>query len=299
MNPLPDSGARSTFSTGGVRDASAGKGLPSRIPAEALRALARRFEDGEAKYPDVDGTPNWMRGIPLSRYFDSAFRHLLQASEGDTTEDHFGAVLWNISCWMWTAGAIERGELPAELDDLPFRKHQKKVTLQEMTDASADDGDPSPEAAAQPSRYADMAIQFANQEAERARKIRFGNLEVDAPELPEGFTGFKVLPATHGPQEGDMSFFWYQRGEPCSGWRSDWGPYSHGPHRSEFHWIVATRPLVPGDRIEVTDDGGVGEPHVFETTVLEPGPYQSTLGHAIVLTPHGQFRESQTRLLVS
>lgn len=285
MNPLPDSGARSTFSTGGVRDASAGKGLPSRIPAEALRALARRFEDGEAKYPDVDGTPNWMRGIPLSRYFDSAFRHLLQASEGDTTEDHFGAVLWNISCWMWTAGAIERGELPAELDDLPFRKHQKKVALHEVVDAYADDwgwNQPGPE------------------NDRRARKIRFGDLEVGAPELPEGFTGFKILPATHGPQKGDMAFFWYPSGNPCGGWwRPEHSGYEPGPGQTEYHWIVATRPLVPGDMIEVTDDGGVGEPHVFETTVLEPGPYQSTLGHTTVLTPHGQFRESQTRLLVS
>lgn len=118
MNPpLPDTGARSEFSTGAVRDAMTGKGLPSCIPPCAIRAMAKRFEDGAQKYE----RNNWMKGIPLSRFQDSAMRHLLQLAEGDTTEDHAGAVLWNIACWMWTAEAIAAGKLPNELDDLPFK----------------------------------------------------------------------------------------------------------------------------------------------------------------------------------
>lgn len=114
---LPTTGAMSEFSTGAVRDASAGKGLPSCIPPVALRKLAQRFEDGAAKYQKN----NWQKGIPLSRYQDSLMRHTLAHAEGDTSEDHMGAMLWNASAWAWTEEAITKGRLPAELDDLPFR----------------------------------------------------------------------------------------------------------------------------------------------------------------------------------
>ena len=77
---LPDTGSRSKFTTGAVRDASEGKGIPSLIPIEALRAVSKRFEDGATKY----GRDNWKKGIPLSRYVDSLYRHLWQLMEGDT-----------------------------------------------------------------------------------------------------------------------------------------------------------------------------------------------------------------------
>lgn len=114
---LPDSGARTEFTTGAVRDAMAGKGLPSMIPPIAIRAMARRFEDGAAKY----GNLNFQRGIPLSRFVDSIYRHLLAWSEGDETEDHGGAVLWNMAVAMWTHEQIQDGSLPETLNDLPYR----------------------------------------------------------------------------------------------------------------------------------------------------------------------------------
>jgi hypothetical protein len=91
-----------------------GKGLPSMIPTEAITAMAKRFEDGASKY----GADNWRKGIPLSRYCDASYRHLMQCRDGDQTEDHFGAVLWNISCWLWTKNKIEKGDLPESLDDI-------------------------------------------------------------------------------------------------------------------------------------------------------------------------------------
>lgn len=115
---LPDSGARSEFSTGAVRDASVGKGYFSLIPPIALRAIAKRFEDGATKY----GRDNWQKGIPLSRYVDSLNRHILAAAEGRTDEDHFGAILWNAAAWLWTENEIREGRLPAELDDLTYRQ---------------------------------------------------------------------------------------------------------------------------------------------------------------------------------
>ena len=113
---LPDSGDRTNFDTGAVRDAMNGKGLPSLIPPEAIRRCARRFEDGASKY----GLHNWMKGIPLSRYQDAITRHTLAAAEGQTDEDHLGAVLWNAAAWVWTQDEIEAGRLPASLDDRPY-----------------------------------------------------------------------------------------------------------------------------------------------------------------------------------
>jgi len=121
---LPDSGDRTQFDTGAVRDAMSGKGLPSLIPPEAIRRCARRFEDGANKY----GLHNWMKGIPLSRYQDTITRHTLAAAEGQTDEDHLGAVLWNAAAWVWTQDEIEAGRLPESLDDRPYRKGASGVT---------------------------------------------------------------------------------------------------------------------------------------------------------------------------
>lgn len=113
-NSLPDSGERSEFTTGAVRDAMSGKGCPSLIPLEALRAVSKRFEDGATKY----GRDNWKKGIPLSRYVDSLYRHLWQLMENDQAEDHGGAVIWNAMCLIQTKKWIEEGKLPSELNDL-------------------------------------------------------------------------------------------------------------------------------------------------------------------------------------
>ncbi len=115
--PLPDSGARSQFSTGAVRDASIGKGHFHSIPPVALRKLAKRFEDGAKKY----AKGNYLLGIPLSHFQDSLTRHTLAWAEGDTSEDHAGAILWNAAVMVWTDEEIQAGRLPKELGDLPYR----------------------------------------------------------------------------------------------------------------------------------------------------------------------------------
>jgi hypothetical protein len=117
MNSLPDSGHRTTYQTGAVRDASAGKGHFHSIPPSALRRIAKRFEDGAEKY----SKDNWMKGIPLSHYQDSLMRHTLAWAEGDATEDHLGAILWNAACADWTEQQASAGRLPKEMIDLPYR----------------------------------------------------------------------------------------------------------------------------------------------------------------------------------
>lgn len=119
-DPLPDSGQRSQYATGAVRDASVGKGHFHSIPPTALRHLAKRFEDGARKY----AKNNFAKGIPLSHFQDSLTRHILSWAEGDESEDHAGAILWNAAVMVWTDEEIKAGRLPSELDDLLYRRRQ-------------------------------------------------------------------------------------------------------------------------------------------------------------------------------
>ena len=60
--------------------------------------VARHFENGALKY----GERNWQKGIPISRYIDSATRHLMKDLAGETDEDHAAAFVWNCMCAAWT-----------------------------------------------------------------------------------------------------------------------------------------------------------------------------------------------------
>lgn len=60
--------------------------------------VARHFENGALKY----GEHNWQKGIPISRYIDSALRHLMKDLAGETDEDHAAAFVWNCMCAAWT-----------------------------------------------------------------------------------------------------------------------------------------------------------------------------------------------------
>lgn len=60
--------------------------------------VAKHFENGALKY----GEHNWQKGIPVSRYVDSALRHLMKDLAGETDEDHAAAFVWNCMCAAWT-----------------------------------------------------------------------------------------------------------------------------------------------------------------------------------------------------
>jgi hypothetical protein len=117
---VADSGKRQLFTTGAVRDIQTGKGRFDLLPPKAIIRLAKHFENGAAKY----GDRNWERGIPVSRYLDSALRHLFKYLDGYKEEDHLAAALWNISCALQTE--MER----PELQDIPKRQektHEKNI----------------------------------------------------------------------------------------------------------------------------------------------------------------------------
>lgn len=153
---IKDSGARTEFSTGAVRDIQEGKGRCDLLPIDILGAvflddvltsigkftntgdvsnleqairefcsiaytsetvsnidftpldaipyysatleLSKHFEEGAKKY----GECNWQKGIPVSRYIDSAVRHYLKWRSGWVDEPHDRACLWNLVCCVWT-----------------------------------------------------------------------------------------------------------------------------------------------------------------------------------------------------
>jgi hypothetical protein len=82
----------------------------------AIRRIALIMERADAKYGDCR---NWEKGLPVSRYMDSAKRHLDQYIEGLADEDHLGQAAWNILSAMQTEEMIDRGLLPPELLDMP------------------------------------------------------------------------------------------------------------------------------------------------------------------------------------
>lgn len=108
-----DSGAREAFNTGSVRDTREGKGRFDLISPIALERLAKHYENGAKKY----GDRNWEKGQPVSRFMDSALRHLNKHNAGMRDEDHLSAAVWNIMGIMHVMEMIERGNLPKELDD--------------------------------------------------------------------------------------------------------------------------------------------------------------------------------------
>lgn len=115
---VKDSGKRQEFVTGSLRDTREGKGRFDLIPTYPLRRLAKHYENGASKY----GDRNWEKGQPLSRYIDSAMRHLVGVLEGLSDEDHASAVSWNMFAYIHTLKLIEDGKLPKELDDLGYAK---------------------------------------------------------------------------------------------------------------------------------------------------------------------------------
>lgn len=148
---IKDSGNRTEFASGAVRDIQTDKGredlLPLDIVAELLNddclACIDKFEhdgdyhnllnavlafDGFENIYDAMlnygnhmqegcnkyGDRNWEKGIPLQRYVDSAVRHYLKYRRGDTDERHDRAFIWNCLCGAWTV------KHKPELNDYPL-----------------------------------------------------------------------------------------------------------------------------------------------------------------------------------
>lgn len=104
------------FETGAQRDIADNKLRMSLIPQEELKRVMQRYLDGAVKY----GENNWMKGMPLSVFYDCAHRHLDAWWSGKDDEDHAGAVVWNMLCAMYTESKAHDSDAKYEvlaLDD--------------------------------------------------------------------------------------------------------------------------------------------------------------------------------------
>lgn len=108
---IKDSGQRTQFGTGAVRDLSEGKGRMDLLPWTAIMEVSKHCENGAKKY----GEHNVDKGIPLHSLVDSASRHLAKYIEGWDDEPHLVAAAWNL---LW---AIQMELLKPEMQDLPKR----------------------------------------------------------------------------------------------------------------------------------------------------------------------------------
>jgi hypothetical protein len=108
---VKDSGARREFGTGAVRDMSEGKGDMYSLPPAAILRISRHYEAGAKKYSRL----NYMKGIPVSSFIDSALRHIFKYLDGWDDEDHLSAAAFNI------LGAIQMEERNNEMNDVESR----------------------------------------------------------------------------------------------------------------------------------------------------------------------------------
>lgn len=138
---IEDSGDRTEFSTGAVRDMRTGKGRFDLVPLEVVRNymgdavigyISNFLNSGDtdelynalsafeekaynnctytmllevAKHFEEGavkyGESNWKRGIPTWCYIDSAVRHYMKWLRGDKNEPHDRAFVWNLLCCIW------------------------------------------------------------------------------------------------------------------------------------------------------------------------------------------------------
>lgn len=112
---IKDSGNRTEFETGAVRDCKRGVGRMDLLPWYGIMEVSKHCEEGALKY----GEHNVDKGIPLHSLLDSASRHLAKYMVGMDDEDHLRAACWNL---LW---ALNQRETHPELDDRFSVKQEK------------------------------------------------------------------------------------------------------------------------------------------------------------------------------
>jgi Domain of unknown function (DUF5664) len=106
-----------TFPSGARKSSDAGKGRPDLIPYRSLRRLALHYQAGAEKY----GERNWEKGMPVAELCAALLRHFYAYANGDKSEDHLAAVLFNAMALMhfeeeYAAELISQGRSRADED---------------------------------------------------------------------------------------------------------------------------------------------------------------------------------------
>ena len=115
---IKDSGNRTEFETGAVRDMKKGVGRMDLLPWYGIMEVSKHCEEGAEKY----GEHNVDKGIPLHSLCDSAARHLAKFICGELDEDHLRAACWNL---LW---ALNQRKTHPELNDLYSHKEIRENT---------------------------------------------------------------------------------------------------------------------------------------------------------------------------
>lgn len=118
--PIKDSGERTEFDSGAVRDMHEGKGDMLSMPWAALLRVSKHYENGAKKY----GRFNYQKGIPVSSFLDSAMRHLAKYIAGYDDEDHLSAAAFNV------LGAIQMEETKPDMCDIETRKDKRTFSYE-------------------------------------------------------------------------------------------------------------------------------------------------------------------------
>lgn len=111
---IKDSGERTVFATGAVRDMHEGKGRMDLIPWEAIIEVSKHCEEGAKKY----GPHNIDRGVPFHSLVDSGARHLAKYISGQQDENHLVAACWNL---LWL---LQETITKPELNDLYWNQKE-------------------------------------------------------------------------------------------------------------------------------------------------------------------------------
>lgn len=90
------SGTTREFPSGAKRDDASDKPPMELLPYDLLERLATHYGNGAKHY----GSNDWRKGQPASVVIGSMQRHLSKAIKGDTSEDHFSAIVWNALALM-------------------------------------------------------------------------------------------------------------------------------------------------------------------------------------------------------
>ena len=113
---IKDSGDRTEFPSGAVRDMHEGKGRMDLLPWNAIMEVSRHCENGAKKY----GENNIRLGVPLHSLIDSGMRHTAKYLCGMDDEPHLTAACWNL---LW---ALEFLLTRADLVDVPWTEERHK-----------------------------------------------------------------------------------------------------------------------------------------------------------------------------
>lgn len=163
---------KDSFITGAVRDTQEGKHRFDLIGIHMLKRLSALLIRGANNY----GERNWEKGQNVKRTNASLWRHLIAYQEGDRTEDHLAAIVFNAMSIIHVEEEVSLGNLPAELLDLPFYAKAEPFATQPV----------------KPTRHEQVVIDFLNE-------IQYG-------EDAQQWVTFATLKESTFPSVSDVEF---------------------------------------------------------------------------------------------